>query len=142
MGASADVVGRKIEAFNGHDAAGILAAYGADCVEEAPGTTLHGSGEVVAYFSVFWDAFPDLRFTLERLVEEGASVAVFGRCTGVHRGPLRAPGGDVAPTGRGLDLPVSTFYDIRDGRIASARLTFDQATLLGQLGLMPAPASA
>jgi steroid delta-isomerase-like uncharacterized protein len=142
MGTSADVVSRKLEAFDAHDAAGLRAVYGAECVEAVPGATLRGSEQVVAYFSVFWDAFPDLRFTVETMVEEGASVAVFGRCTGVHTGTLRAPGGDVAPTGQALGLPVSTFYEIRNGRIVSARLTFDQATLLAQLGLTPAPATA
>ena len=79
---------------------------------------------------------------LETVVEEGTSVAIFGRCTGTHQATLRAPGGDVAATGRELDLPISTFYEVRDGKILSARLTFDQGTLLDQLGLMPARATA
>lgn len=142
MGTSADVVGRKIEAFNAHDAEGLAATYSADCTEDAPGMTLRGIEEVVRYFSVFWEAFPDLRFALETVVEEGTSVAIFGRCTGTHQATLRAPGGDVAATGRELDLPISTFYEVRDGKILSARLTFDQGTLLDQLGLMPARATA
>jgi predicted ester cyclase len=140
MGESAEVVGRKIEAFNTQDAEGLRAVYHVDCTEEAPGMTLHGIEEVVAYFSVFWEAFPDLRFTARTIVEQGPSVAVLGHCRGVHGGILRLPAGDVAPTERMLELPVSTFFEVHQGRIVSADLTFDQATMLGQLGLLPAPA--
>ncbi|MGH2688954.1 MAG: ester cyclase [Actinomycetota bacterium] len=141
MSESAEVVGRKVEAFNAQDAEGLRAVYSVDCTEEVPGMTLRGIEEVVAYFSVFWEAFPDLRFTARTVVEQGPSVAVLGHCRGVHRGTLRLPGGDVAPTERVLDLAVSTFFEVDHGRIVSAHLTLDQVTMLGQLGLLPAPAA-
>ena len=142
MSESGDVVGRKIEAFNAQDAEGLRAVYSADCTEEVPGMTLRGAEEVVAYFSVFWEAFPDLRFTARTVVEQGPFVAVLGHCRGVHSGTLTLPGGDVGPTDRVLDLPVSTFFEVGHGQILSAHLTFDQTTMLGQLGLLPAGATA
>jgi hypothetical protein len=44
----------------------------------------------------------------------------------------------VEATGRPVDLRWMSSYQVRDDELASEHLYFDQAELLGQLGLMPA----
>jgi hypothetical protein len=51
---------------------------------------------------------------------------------------MRTPAGDVAATGRDVDLRWMSRYEVRGDELASEHLYFDQAELLGQLGLMPA----
>jgi predicted ester cyclase len=89
---------------------------------------------------VFWEAFPEIQLTVEGSVEEGSFVAVHGRARGTHTGTLRTPDGEIAPTHRRMDLSFSDVYEVRDGRIVSTHLNFDQLTLLQQIGVAPAPA--
>lgn len=142
MGDAADVMRRKMEAFNAQDAEGLLAVFSPDCRKEAPGASLQGPEQVVAFFSVFWAAFPDLHCEVTRVVEEGSTVAVQGRTTGTHLGTLPTPGGDIPATGRRIDLPISDLYEVEDGLIVSSSLSFDRLALLEQLGVVPAPVAA
>ena len=52
---------------------------------------------------------------------------------------MRTPEGEVPATGRRVDFRWMSSYDVRGEKLASEHLYFDQAELLGQLGLMPAP---
>jgi predicted ester cyclase len=140
MGQPTDVMRRKMAAFNAQESQEILAIFSPDCQKEVPGASLRGSDQVVAYFQVFWEAFPDIHLTVEGSIEEGSLVAVQGRARGTHTGTLRTPSGDIAPTHRQMDLRFSDLYDVRDGRIVSTHLMFDQLALLQQLGVAPAPA--
>jgi predicted ester cyclase len=73
----------------------------------------------------------------ERPLAEGSVVAAEGRFTGTHTGVMRTPAGDVAATGRQVDFRWMSSYEVRGDELASEHLYFDQAELLGQLGLMP-----
>jgi predicted ester cyclase len=142
MGEPTDVMRRKVAAFNAHDAAALGAVFSPDVHKEVNGMVLHGSNQVVAYFSVLWEAFPDLQLTTEGVVEAGSVVATRGRAHGTHLGTLPTPAGNVPPTGRSVALTFADDYDVRDGVIVRSHLHFDQLTMLEQLGLAPAPASA
>ena len=65
-------------------------------------------------------------------------MAAEGRFIGTHSGVMRTPAGDVAATGRHVDFRWMSSYEVRGDEPASEHLYFDQAELLGQLGLMPA----
>jgi predicted ester cyclase len=77
-------------------------------------------------------------FETSGLLAEGSVVAAEGRFIGTHTGVMRTPAGDVAATGRQVDLRWMSAYQVRRDELASEHLYFDQAELLGQLGLMPA----
>jgi predicted ester cyclase len=97
------------------------------------------SEQVLGFLGVFWDAFPDGRLETSRLFAEGSVVAAEGRFIGTHTGVMRTPAGDFAATGRNVDFRWMSSYEVRGDELASEHLYFDQAELLGQLGLMPAP---
>ena len=130
------VVERHVEAFNARDADAEPWSDDADLV--APNASVHGREEVLGFLGVFWDAFPDGRLEMSGVLAEGSVVAAEGRFIGTHTGVMRTPAGDVAATGRHVDLRWMSSYQVRGDELASEHLYFDQAELLGQLGLMPA----
>ena len=129
------VVERHVEAFNARDAD--ASPWSEDAGLVAPNASVQGRDEVLGFLGVFWDAFPDGRLETSSLISEGSDVAAQGRFVGTHTGVMRTPEGDVAATGRPVDLRWMSAYEVRGEELASEHLYFDQIELLGQLGLMP-----
>jgi CheY-like chemotaxis protein/predicted ester cyclase len=142
VGASEEVVRKKIEAFNSHDPEQLRPLYSPGVQQQVSGSVVaEGFDEMAAFFQeMMWDPFPDFTISLERVVEQGDVAFVEGRAVGTHTGPLREPGGDIPPTGRGVDFAWADCYEIEDGRIVASHLYFDTLAVLGQLGLAPEPA--
>lgn len=113
MGEAAEVIRRKIEAFNGKSPAEILEVLDPACVQQVPAAHLQGAE--VAWWSGLCQAFPDIHVTIMSLVEQGSAVAILGRTTATHLGTLRTPAGDIPPTGRRADLTYAEDYDLRGG---------------------------
>ncbi|MBA3842855.1 MAG: ester cyclase, partial [Actinobacteria bacterium] len=103
----------------------------------APGAHISGRDDVIGFLAVFQEAFPDLRLKLKQLLTDGAAAAAEGTLTGTHTGVLHAPNGDVAPTGRVLELRWAAVYVTEGDTLKSEHLFFDQMDFLGQLGLLP-----
>ena len=59
-----------------------------------------------------------------------------GHCV---QAPSRA---EMQPTGHHVSLKYSQFFVVRDDKVVSMRLYYDQLDLLTQLGLTPAPSTA
>jgi predicted ester cyclase len=139
---AADVMHRKIAAFNAQDAEEIQALLDPDVEWAIPGGLLRGRDQTVAFFSALWEAFPDLELATTRVAEKGSTVIMQGRAEGTHQGTFHTPGGDIPPTSKHVDLTYSEHYEVEGGLIVSARLLFDRLDLLEQLGVAPAPAPA
>ena len=80
-------------------------------------------------------AFPDMVFTVEEQVAEGATVASRLTVRGTHRGPYAG----VPATGRPVAWRMATFHRFADGRIADSWTSFDAVVVLQQLGAVPRP---
>ena len=126
---------RHVEAFNARDADAEPWSDDADFV--APNASVHGREQVRAS-SVCSGTRSRTDVLRRRLLAEGSVVAAEGRFIGTHTGVMRAPAGDVAATGRHVHFRWMSSYEVRGDELASEHLYFDQADLLGQLGLMPA----
>jgi carboxymethylenebutenolidase len=81
---------------------------------------------------------PDLQLTpisrtvgAERLVDE-----MVIRFTHTVRMDWMLPG--IPPTGKSVEVPVVAVVEFRDGKVAQERIYWDQASVLAQLGLIPA----
>jgi predicted ester cyclase len=135
MAGAGDVVIRHIEAFNGRDRDAEPWGTGAEIV--APGASRSGRDEVLGFLGVFQEAFPDGRLEVGRLLVDGSSVAVEGKFVGTHDGILHSPNGDVAPTGKAVELRWASVYEVSGAALTFEHLYFDQMDLLGQLGLLP-----
>jgi predicted ester cyclase len=130
-----DVILRHIAAVNDRD--NDADPWAADAELVAPGGQANGRDAVFGLLGVFYEAFPDLRLEITQLLTDGPAAAAEGTLTGTHDGVLHTPNGDVAPTGRAVELRWAAVYVTEGGTLKSEHLFFDQLDFLGQLGLLP-----
>jgi ketosteroid isomerase-like protein len=64
------------------------------------GTVFDGEAAVRGYFAASRIPFPDQANEIIAIAAEGDTVLVEFWLTGTHRGPLRTPKGEIAPTGK------------------------------------------
>jgi len=131
------VVNRHLAAENAHRMEETLAELHPDCVfEDLPlGKTYRGRAGAEAYYRFWWDAF-DLEVKGERRhwSEDGAFMIAQTRYQGIHRGRFL----HYEPTGKPIILPLAVVIQFRDGLMAGERFYYDLATLLRQIGVLPA----
>jgi len=134
------LVQRHYAEVNANDYSDAEEIFSPDVLTQPPGSApLRGIEPFVAYGQGFSRAFPDGRIHGDRYVESGDVVVVEGRFTGTNTGPLESPAGTLPPTGRPMVLPFADVFRVADGRITEHRIYYDTASMLGQLGLLPAP---
>lgn len=78
-------------------------------------------------------AFPDLRYRIDRLVASDELVAVRVTLSGTHRGDFFG----IAPTGKRFEVTQSNFERFRDGKIVEHWRNTDELSLMRQLGVVP-----
>ena len=119
------------ERFNAGDldGAAALATDDFELVDMAAGQTFTGPAGLREWLATFRTALPDATTEIVHVIADGGRVAFEHVGRGTHDGPLATPSGEIPPTG-----------EVRDGRLARMTAYYDSATLLRQLGLMPAPA--
>ena len=130
-----DVILKHIAAVNDRDSD--ADPWAADAELVAPGGQASGRDDVIGFLGVFHEAFPDLRLELKQLLTDGPAAAAEGTLAGTHDGVLHTPNGDVAPTGRAVELRWAAVYATDGDTLKSEHLFFDQMDFLGQLGLLP-----
>jgi steroid delta-isomerase-like uncharacterized protein len=92
----------------------------------------------LAVSRMFASAFPDGRISIVSMKEAGDTVFVEFIGRGTHGGELMG----IAPTGKSITIPVCNVLEVRDGKIYREREYMDMATIMVQLGVMPAGAPA
>jgi steroid delta-isomerase-like uncharacterized protein len=130
---------RHDDAFNAHDADARIASETPDVESILPGgITLRGPNEVVGFLAIFWEALPDAKVTYEREIAADDTVVIEGTLTGTHSGTFRGPAGDIPASGNAINLRYASVKRVRDEKVASEHLYFDQLEFLQQLGALPA----
>jgi len=92
----------------------------------------------MAVAQMFATAFPDGRIDIVSIKEAGDTAVVEFIGRGTHKGDLMG----IAPTGKSITIPVCNVLEVRDGKIYREREYMDMATMMVQLGVMPAGAPA
>jgi steroid delta-isomerase-like uncharacterized protein len=82
----------------------------------------------------YLQAFPDLKFSVVRIVAEGDQVAALIRFTGTQKGELMG----IPATGKQVDVLTADFWTVRNGKLTSLQSVNDNMTLMQQLGVIPA----
>ena len=112
--------------------------YSEDYVLEAPVSSdgqsqnrslTQGREQLKQRVQLFRSAFPDIHFTTEEIIGEGASVAVHYTYRGTHQGVFVG----LEPTGRSIKITGILIAHLKDGRIQTAVSVFDSAELMKQL---------
>ena len=135
---NAELVRWSFEQLNRHDVSGLRELWSADVVERFPDRTCRSIDEVERYFQDTFAALPDLRLEVVSIVEQGDDVFARWRLTGTHQGPVQG----IEGTGKPIELDGIDHFVLRDGRIVSNFVVFDQMQYSRQLGILPAQDSA
>ncbi|UCE30858.1 MAG: ester cyclase [Burkholderiales bacterium] len=103
-----------------------------DFVRHDPGLPfeVRGPAGVIQLHDALLPAFGDIELPLEDFVAEGDKVLVRLRVKARHTGAF----GDLAPTGRRIDIAVLDLFQIRDGVLVEHWALLDNLGMLKQLG--------
>lgn len=77
-------------------------------------------------------AFPDLRTTIDAIIEDGDHMAIFWHSTGTHRNEFLG----VPPTRRSVDTFGSNHCVFNNGKLVTEHVTWDPRQLLSALGII------
>ena len=140
MTESKDTTARFVAAFNAHDEKALNELHSDDIKFNAPGGfKATNAKDATAYAMTWLKAFPDGKMKVRSEITSGPWVVQEILMEGTHTAPLESPTGTIAPTykkvvGYGVQL-----LRVENGKIAEARIYFDQLDQMSQLGLIPAP---
>lgn len=130
---NAELVRWAVERVGAQDLETARTAWAAGVVLRFPDRVCNGADEAAAYFADLYTAIDDFRLEVITVAEAGADVFVHWRMTGRHTGPVVG----VAGTGRQLEIDGIDHFVVRDGRIVSNFVVFDQMQFARQVGLLP-----
>lgn len=134
-----DTATHFIAAFNAHDEKALSTLHASDIKFEAPSFKASNAHEATAYAMRWLKGFPNGKMTVRHEVVSGPWVVQEITMEGTNTGPLEGPGGKIQPTNRKVVGHGVQILKIEDGKIAEARIYFDQLDQMTQLGLMPTP---
>jgi steroid delta-isomerase-like uncharacterized protein len=135
---NADLIRWSFDAINRRDLAALRQLWTDATVERFPDRTCHGADEVAGYFEEAFAAIPDWHMEVRAIVAEGDDVFAQWHLTGTHEGPLLG----IAPTGKRLAIDGMDHFVVRDGKVISNFVIFDQMQYARQIGMMPSDGSA
>ena len=126
------------EAWNNRDwQASIDAmASGGTVTVMGTGETFEGADGVQHYNTMWADAFPDGRITIDHVCSAGDCVVVEFTGRGTHTGTLTTSMGSIPATGRSVTLHFCDVLEFSDGKVKQQRNYFDTGSLMAQLGVM------
>ena len=135
---NATLVRNLFDAWNNRDFDAVAGAVDPDCsmVDMGSGRTLQGPDGFVAFTTSMFEAMPDAQFTLDHVTAQGDTVVVEYTGRGTHTGDLVLPAGTVPATGRSITVHVCEIDEIRNDKIASARVYVDSGAVMAQLGII------
>ena len=109
--------------------------YASDVVWHMPDQEVRGIEEAKQFVDMFKTAFPDMQATVEDVVAEGDKVVTRVTLRGTHQGEVEEFG---PPTGRRVEVQGITIHRIEGGKIAEEWNSYDNLSMMQQLGLAAA----
>lgn len=109
--------------------------YAEDAVDHNAFGDQRGRPAIRESYEAFLVAFPDVSQTVEDVVVEGNTVAIFITSQGTHEGELWG----IKPTGKEIEVQQMAFLRIDGGMIAERWFLSDNLSLLHQLGILDFP---
>jgi steroid delta-isomerase-like uncharacterized protein len=100
----------------------------------ASGQDIRRLKEEKKHMSNFYEAFPDIHFTIEDMVAEGDKLAVRYTFTGTHKGK----GMGIPPTNKKVKIHgITISHRNAEGKIVEEWEKYDTLAAMQQLGLVP-----
>jgi steroid delta-isomerase-like uncharacterized protein len=135
---NADLVRWASENTNQRDSSVLRQVWTADTIVRFPDRTCTGADEIAAYFDEAYAAMPDWHMEVVSIAADGDDVFVHWHLTGTHTGPLLG----IEPTGKPLAVDGMDHFVVRDGKVVSNFVIFDQMQYARQIGMMPPDGSS
>jgi steroid delta-isomerase-like uncharacterized protein len=131
------IVREHVDAENRHDVAATIATFH-DPNYKVNGEPVEGEGAVRELLQSLMDGFPDFHAEIGKL--HHADDVVFGeaRITGTHNGEFNG----IPPTGKPIEIPMAAIFEFEGDKLLRETVYWDVATLLTQIGVLPAPTAA
>jgi steroid delta-isomerase-like uncharacterized protein len=109
--------------------------FSANYVHHDPSTPEFGRGpeSEKKRATLYRNAFPDLRITVEDLVGDGEAVTARWSCHGTHKGELNG----IAPSGKHFTITGITICRLANNKIVEGWVNWDALGMMQQLGLVP-----
>jgi len=126
-----------LDAVNAHDTAQMSSYWTNDIVYDfvAQPPALNGKQEVAAFFEGVFQGAPDFHSTQTRILVSGNTMVTEAVATGTHLGEISG----IPATGNNLQLAPLHIWEFEGDKIKRATEYLDMASMLMQMGLMPAP---
>jgi steroid delta-isomerase-like uncharacterized protein len=83
--------------------------------------------------TLYRNAFPDIRFTIEDIIAESETVVAHWSCRGTHKGDLSG----IAPTGKQFNITGVSMARFTNGKMSEGFVNWDALGLMQQLGVVP-----
>lgn len=83
--------------------------------------------------TLYRNAFPDIRFSVEDIIAEGETVTARWSCHGTHKGDLNG----IAATGKHFNISGISVARFASGKIVEGWVNWDALGLMQQLGVVP-----
>ena len=132
-----EIVRFVFDCLNRHDVAPLRAVWAADGVERFPDETCHGVDAIANYLERAFAGLPDFHMEIRSIVADDDHVFVHWQLNGTHTGPFNG----LDPTGRAIAVDGMDHFELRDERVISNFVVFDQMQIARQLGVLPTDGS-
>jgi steroid delta-isomerase-like uncharacterized protein len=131
------IVREHVDAENRRDVEATIATFHSPNYR-VNGEPVEGEDAVRELLHGLMDGFSDFQAKIGKL--HHADDAVFGEAqiTGTHDGEFNG----IPPTGKPIDIRMAAIFEFEDDRLICEAVYWDFATLLTQLGVLPAPAES
>lgn len=126
------------ETLNTRDVTPLREFWTDDTVDHFPDRTCRGADEIAGYFDEVFGALPDFHMEVCEIAEQDEHVFARWRLTGTHTGGAFQ---GIEATGKPIALDGIDHVVVRDGKIVSNHIVFDQMSFARQIGLMPTDGS-
>jgi steroid delta-isomerase-like uncharacterized protein len=83
--------------------------------------------------TLYRNAFPDIRLTIEDITAEGETVVARWSCRGTHKGDFNG----IAPTGKQVNITGISIARFTNGKMTEGFVNWDALGLMQQLGVVP-----
>ena len=88
--------------------------------------------------TLYRNAFPDVRFTIEDIIAGGETVVARWSCHGTHKGDLNG----IAATGKQFNITGVSIARFTNGKMIEGFVNWDALGLMQQIGVVPELAKA
>lgn len=133
------VADKIIKTFNTADPVAIADLYAQDAVMTQPNepAPVRGRAAILKSYQSIFIAFPNWKFDFNSILFADDTIIFELVGHGTMTGPLVTPEGEIAPTGKNMDLKTAFLAKISpEGLIVEDRSYFDNTEMLKALGLM------